>query len=350
MTAQLQLHSVAIAYGQAPVVQDISFALQPGEIGCLLGPSGCGKTSLLRAIAGFESITHGEIVLAGHKVSYPGFTVPSEKRKVGMVFQDFALFPHLSVRDNIGFGLRKLTAAERSHRIAELLDLVNLSEWGQAMPHELSGGMQQRVALARAMAPRPDVLMLDEPFSSMDADLREQLATEVRSMLKRDNMTAILVSHDQFEAFAMADAVGVLGNGQLHQWDMPLQLYHHAKTQFVAEFIGQSTLLEGVVIDGGYVRTILGDLPVETAKTSSSGLYVQIVLRPENVIFDPLSSLQLKLAAKSFRGSRHLYTLQTPDGHSILCSVSNQVNHEIGSAIGVRLELNDALCFPKQLQ
>jgi iron(III) transport system ATP-binding protein len=347
MTAQLQLNSVAVAYGQKPVVQGISFALQPGEIGCLLGPSGCGKTSLLRAIAGFEAITHGDIILAGSTVSHPGLTVPSEKRHVGMVFQDFALFPHLSVRDNIGFGLRKFTASARERRIAELLSLVSLTDWGHAMPHELSGGMQQRVALARAMAPRPDVLMLDEPFSSMDAELREQLALEIRIMLKRDNMTAILVTHDQFEAFAMADTIGVLGKGHLHQWGTPTQLYHRPQTRFVASFIGQSTFLDGAVLDGGNVRTILGDASISMSVACQAAHYVEIVVRPENVIYDPLSPLQLKLKNKSFRGSSHLYTLQAPDDRSILCSVPSQVDHDIGSPIGVRLELADALCFPK---
>ncbi|HCC80243.1 MAG TPA: iron ABC transporter ATP-binding protein, partial [Methylophaga sp.] len=204
---QLLVDNISIGYAGRPVVEGISFHLKEGEIACLLGPSGCGKTSVLRAIAGFEPLMQGSIVLHGKTVSVAEFSLPPEKRHIGMVFQDFALFPHLTVAKNIGFGLQKLPRKQQQQRVAELLELVELTGAQNQYPHQLSGGQQERVALARAMAPRPDILLLDEPFSSMDSDLREQLAREVRHLLRRDGVTAIMVTHDQHEAFAMADQI-----------------------------------------------------------------------------------------------------------------------------------------------
>ena len=258
MPTQLEVRDVSVAYGDQPVVSDVSFALEEGVIGCLLGPSGCGKTTLLRAIAGFEPVSAGEILLHGRRVSAPGETLAPERRQVGMVFQDFALFPHLTVEANIGFGLRRRPRAERRRRVAELLDLVGMADAARRHPHELSGGMQQRVALARAMAPRPEILLLDEPFSSMDTELREGLAREVRDLLKGDGITAVLVTHDQLEAFAMADQIAVLGGGRVHQWGTGFGLYHEPANRFVADFIGQGVLLAGTVVDDLRVKTELG--------------------------------------------------------------------------------------------
>ena len=196
MPQQLEVIKAGVSYGSQPVVQDVSFELSRAEIGCLLGPSGCGKTSLLRAIAGFEPITEGEILLHGRSVSRPGSTLAPEKRRVGMVFQDFALYPHLNVADNVAFGLRGISGRQQRARVDELLDLVDLGGQQKKYPHQLSGGQQQRVALIRAMAPRPDILLLDEPFSGLDIELREQLARQVRTILKREEVTALLVTHD----------------------------------------------------------------------------------------------------------------------------------------------------------
>ena len=213
----LDIQNTSIAYGSNTVVHDISIQLEKGEIGCLLGPSGCGKTTLLRAIAGFEPITHGKISLNGNVVSQINKILPPEKRQIGMVFQDFALFPHLNVADNIRFGIRHLKRSEQKQRITELLSLIGLEKMRTRFPHELSGGQQQRIALARALAPKPHLLLLDEPFSSMDVELRGELAREVRKILKQEQITAILVSHDQNEAFAMADNIGVMHEGKLQK-------------------------------------------------------------------------------------------------------------------------------------
>ncbi|WP_442951921.1 ABC transporter ATP-binding protein [Orrella sp. JC864] len=230
--------------GLRTVVQDLSLALEGGSVGCLLGASGCGKTTVLRAIAGFEPVRAGAIRLGGKTLSSPHEQVEPERRRVGMMFQDYALFPHLSVAGNIAFGLRRLDRAARRRRVEELLELVGLAGAGESYPHELSGGQQQRVALARALAPSPDLLLLDEPFSNLDVDTRERLAFEVRDILKATGHTAILVTHNQAEAFAIADRIGVMSGGTLAQWDTPYNLRHKPADAFVRDFVRREDLAE----------------------------------------------------------------------------------------------------------
>jgi iron(III) transport system ATP-binding protein len=244
----LELDAITLAYdtphGRRAVVDGLSLALARGDIGCLLGASGCGKTTALRAIAGFEPVRAGAIRLDGATIASPAVDVPPERRRVGMMFQDYALFPHLSVADNVGFGLRRASKGERRARVADMLALVGLADAAGAFPHELSGGQQQRVALARALAPSPELLLLDEPFSNLDVDTRERLAFEVRDILKRTGHTAILVTHNQAEAFAIADRIGVMQHGRLAQWDTPHALHHHPASASVAEFVRCDTLAE----------------------------------------------------------------------------------------------------------
>ncbi|HOP91570.1 MAG TPA: ABC transporter ATP-binding protein, partial [Ottowia sp.] len=230
----LQIDQVEVRYPGAAraAVQGASLGLRAGDIGVLIGPSGCGKTTLLRAVAGLEHVSSGEIRLASELVSSARVDVPPEQRRIGMVFQDYALFPHLDVARNVGFGLRHLNAADRASRVAQVLALVDLAGSEQRFPHELSGGQQQRVALARAMAPAPRLLLLDEPFSNLDVDLRERLAHELRGILKKAGATALFVTHDQLEAFAIGDQIGVMHDGRLHQWDDAYSLYHRPATRF----------------------------------------------------------------------------------------------------------------------
>ena len=211
----LQLEQIACHYDHEPVVRDISFSLEAGQIACLLGPSGCGKTTTLRTIAGLEPLTAGRILIDGQEASRPGFTLAPEKRGLGMVFQEHALFPHLNVSDNVAFALRKLSPSAREQRVRECLAMVRLDELGERFPHELSGGQQQRVALARALAPRPRLMLLDEPFASLDLDLRRQLNRELLGILKLEGITAVMVTHDQEEAFAMASHIAILRAGEL---------------------------------------------------------------------------------------------------------------------------------------
>jgi iron(III) transport system ATP-binding protein len=346
MPIQLEVRDVTVAYGRNPVVAEISFVLEEGTIGCLLGPSGCGKTTLLRAIAGFEPVTAGEIWLHGRRVSAPGQTLAPEQRRVGMVFQDFALFPHLTVAGNIGFGLRGASRAGRRARVGELLELVGMADAAQRYPHQLSGGMQQRVALARAMAPRPEVLLLDEPFSSMDTELREGLAREVRELLKRDGITAILVTHDQLEAFAMADQIAVLGGGRVRQWGTGFELYHEPADRFVADFIGQGVLLPGTVVDDLRVKTELGRVAGTRPHGLPQGQAVEVLIRPDDMLYDESSPRRATVVGRAFRGAEYLYTLKLGSGTQVLCLVSSHHQCALGDDIGVRLEADHLVVFP----
>ena len=242
----LEIDHLSLAYdtpaGLKPVVQDLTLGLPTGHIGCLLGESGCGKTTVLRAIAGFEPVRDGRILLDGTVISSATEQVAPELRRVGMMFQDYALFPHLTVALNVAFGLRKLTRADRARRVEEMLELVGLAHAANSYPHEISGGQQQRVALARALAPSPDLLLLDEPFSNLDVDTRERLAFEVRDILKTTGHTAVLVTHNQAEAFAIADRIGVMSKGYIAQWDTPYNLHHHPRNDFVRDFIRREAL------------------------------------------------------------------------------------------------------------
>lgn len=346
MPTQLEVRDVSVAYGETEIVRDVSFVLEQGLIGCLLGPSGCGKTTLLRAIAGFEPVSAGEILLHGRRVSAPGLTTPPEQRRIGMVFQDFALFPHLDVARNVGFGLRHLRRPERERRVDALLELVGLRQAARQYPHELSGGMQQRVALARAMAPRPEILLLDEPFSSMDAELREQLAREVRDLLRREGVTAILVTHDQLEAFAMADQIGVIAAGRIRQWGTGFGLYHEPADRFVADFIGQGVLLPAVVVDETRVKTELGRVAGQKPHGLPPGAAAEVLIRPDDMLHDESSPRRAVVVERAFRGAEYLYQLRLASGTEVLCLVPSHHQHAIGEEIGIRLEADHLVVFP----
>jgi iron(III) transport system ATP-binding protein len=348
----LELRGVSVAYGAHRAVAELSLSLPRNEIGCLLGPSGCGKTTALRAIAGFEPVTGGEIRVDGAVVSSPAAHVAPERRQIGMVFQDHALFPHLRVADNVAFGLRALPDRERAARVAELLAIVGLAPLAGRYPHELSGGQQQRVALARALAPRPSLLLLDEPFSNLDVDLRERLSIEVRDVLKRTGTTAVLVTHDQREAFAMADEIAVMRDGRVEQWGTPYDLYHRPANRFVADFVGEGVLVEGRVVTGCEVEIELGRLPAAVPEGCGpgcaecpDGCRVAVLLRPDDVVHDEGAPDRAEVVAKAFRGAEFLYTLRLPSGTQILSLVPSHHDHAIGERIGVRLEVEDVVVF-----
>ncbi len=358
----LSVEGLTVVYetpaGPQRVVSDLSFSLPHGRIGCLLGPSGCGKTTALRAIAGFVRPTQGIVRLDDQLLSGPGIWVEPEDRGVGIVFQDYALFPHLSVAENVGFGLRgpRHERATRQVRVDRMLALVGLASQASRYPHELSGGQQQRVALARALAPSPRLLLLDEPFSNLDPDLRERLAMELRDILSEAGTTALLVTHDQYEAFAMADMVGVMQAGAIAQWDAPYRLYHRPDTRAVADFVGMGSFLPGRLHqrDGlAEVRFELGVLPIRArtdqalagASANPDG-HVSILLRPDDVVHDDASPLQAEVVRKAFRGAQFLYTLRLPSGAELLALVPSHHNHAIGERIGIRLDADHIVTFP----
>ena len=346
----LALEALTLSYrsreSSQTVLQDLSLQINKGEIASLLGPSGCGKTTVLRAIAGFQSVQSGRIVLMQREVSSPTVHVPPERRKIGMVFQDYALFPHLDAAGNIGFGLHGLTAAERKQRVAELLELVGLAAYAHRSPHELSGGQQQRVALARALAPSPALLLMDEPFSNLDIALREKLAIEVRDLLKETGTTAIIVTHDQNEAFAVADRIAVLAEGRLQQWGTAMDLYHRPANPFVAGFIGEGVMVTGTINAQGCLHNALGTFACEVPGLRlKPGDPARMLVRPDDILHDDQSPLQARVVAKAFRGAQFLYTLALPGGQSLLSLVPSHHDHAIGEMIGIRMEMDHIICF-----
>lgn len=339
----LKVDTLAVSYGGRNVVENLSFELEEGEIACLLGASGCGKTTVLRAIAGFEAISAGRIQLAQREVGSVQKQVPVQERGIGMVFQDYALFPHLTVAGNVAFGLARKDAAT----VNDLLDLVGLAHVENRYPHELSGGQQQRVALARALAPKPRLLLLDEPFSNLDVELRERLGQEVRAILKACGTTAILVTHDQREAFAMADRVGVMNQGALCQWASPYDLYHEPADRFVANFIGEGVLLPATLTGPNCIEFELGEMCRIKPIDCCLGCPMEVLIRPDDIVHVDSSELKAEVVSKIFRGAHFLYTLALPSGNRILSLVPSHHNHSIGESIGIELECDHVIAFKK---
>jgi len=349
MTAPLlQLDQIACRYDNEQVVRDISFSLEPGRIACLLGPSGCGKTTTLRAIAGLESLTAGRILIDGQEASRPGFTLAPEKRGLGMVFQEHALFPHLSVANNVAFALRKMSSDARQQRVRECLAMVRLDDLGERFPHELSGGQQQRVALARALAPRPRLILLDEPFASLDLDLRRQLNRELLRILKLEGVTAVMVTHDQEEAFAMASHIAILRAGELMQWDTPYDIYHSPSCRFVAEFAGQGAFLAGEVIADTGVTTTAGELFSDESLHFPIGTKIDVLLRPEDIIPDVDGPITTRVLERIFTGANILYRLGLANGEHLTCLTGSHVDLAIGRECHVRIAAKHLVVFAQQ--
>ncbi|PXW98832.1 iron(III) transport system ATP-binding protein [Sphaerotilus hippei] len=348
----LSLEHLSLRYGTQTIVDGLDLQLSRGSIGCLLGPSGCGKTTVLRAIAGFEPVSGGQILLDGRVVSSAAVHVPPEQRRIGMVFQDYALFPHLSVQRNVAFGLRGVADADL--RVAKMLATVGLAQSGGKYPHELSGGQQQRVALARALVMQPALLLMDEPFSNLDVELRERLAAEVREIIKSHGTTAILVTHDQHEAFAVADQIGIMSGGHIQQWDSAYNLYHRPANRLVADFVGQGVFLPGEVGQGSQVWLELGTVhsgqPIrctEHGDLCASGCQVDVLLRPDDVVHDDASPIQAEVVSKAFRGADILYTLRLGSGALVLSLVPSHHNHALGERIGIRLDLDHVVAYKR---
>lgn len=346
----LSVENVAKSFDKKMVVEQIHFQLGRGEIGCLLGPSGCGKTTLLRMIAGFEDVHEGSIRIHGMVVSQPGSTIPPENRSIGMVFQDYALFPHMSVQQNLEFGIRKQKPTFRQQKIVELLDLIGLQECARKYPHELSGGQQQRVALARALAPEPQLLLLDEPFSNLDVLLREKLTTELRDILKTLGTTTLLVTHNQHEAFSVADRIGVLFDGKMQQWDSAYNIYHNPMSIKVANFVGDGSLISGTVTGEAEVECGLGKLHGQLSQDCEKGTEILILIRPEDILHVENAPVRAVIVNKSFRGPNIHYQLKLPTGELCQALVSSHHNHAIGQAIGVSPEVDNLVVFSAEKQ
>jgi len=347
MDLRLDARQVSVALQNKNIVRNVSLQLEPGQIAAILGPSGCGKTTFLRALAGFQPITAGEVFVHNKLFSKTRYTLAPEYRNIGMMFQDLALFPHLTIEQNIRFGLKTLSNTEQQARVQQVLELTELNAEEKKYPHQLSGGQQQRVALARALAPKPEILLLDEPFSSLDPDLREQVATEVRKILKHENVTAILVTHDQHEAFAMTDEIGVMVNGEIEQWDSAYNIYHKPETRFVADFIGLGTMVNAKVVDAQTLDTEFGQVTGDFSSDFVQGDEIDLLVRPDDIPHDDSSPITALVEEKRFRGAEFLYKLRLQSGNSVLCYAPSHHNHRIGEPIGIKLDLEHLVVFPK---
>lgn len=330
---ELEIKNLSKIFDQneLPAVHDVSFSLEKGEILALVGPSGCGKTTTLRMIAGFEHPDSGSVILDGRVVADGRRFTPPEQRGVGMVFQEHALFPHLTVIENVAFGLAGQPKESASQKAAKMLSLLGLERLSNRYPHELSGGERQRVALARAVAPQPIVLLLDEPFTGLDADLRKQVREEVRVILKAIEATAIFVTHDQEEALFMGDRLAVFNNGRLEQIGAPEEIFHAPATRFVAEFMGQSDFLPGMITPHGIMTEIgLLDQKMELPP----GSQVEIAVRADDINFDLQEGAGGLIISRRFQGALNIYRLRLPSGvilhayqpHTLILKPGMQVN------------------------
>lgn len=344
-TPLLTLNDIHASLGGQAILRGLSFVLADGEVACLLGPSGCGKTTALRAIAGFVEPQQGEVALLDLCISCPGSVVPPERRGIGMVFQDYALFPHLSVADNIAFGLGAKSAAERQALVSEMLDLVGLNDKAQAFPHELSGGQQQRIALARALAPKPKLLLMDEPFSNLDTDLRRQLSLEMKSILKRQGIAAILVTHDQQEAFTLSDKIGVMFDGRIQQWGTPTELFYHPDSPEIARFLSLGTLIDGTVCEDDCLETELGLIEFAEPVAVELGTRVSIYLRPSDLELIEAGAVACEIEQIEFQGVHTLYHLRTPNGNSLQVAQQGIGAYQMGDRVGVHVAAHRPLIF-----
>lgn len=343
----LSINNVSVGYENEIIVKDLSLTLRAGEIGCLLGPSGCGKSTLLKAIAGFEPVRSGSILLSNNIISDKQTTLAPEQRNIGMVFQDVALFPHFTIEQNIAFGLKKLTKDQQTHRVQQLLALIGLSEKLKDYPHQLSGGQQQRVALARALAPRPKLILLDEPFSGLDAKLRDSLVPQVRDILKQENVSAIMVSHDQSEAFAIADRIAIMQSGAIHQWDSAYQIYNHPKTKFVASFVGKNRFLPGQVNSEYTVNTLFGEFKSPTPHGYQQGKDIDILIRFDDIKQNLKGSYCGTVNKKQFDGLYYIFELVLADGTDVVCRtpVRNEHQFNIGDQLNFDISVKPLIIF-----
>lgn len=331
----IEASDVTVSYGDTVALDGFSIAVPSAALVALVGPSGCGKTTALRAIAGFQATDAGTITVRGRTVEGEGISVPPEARRVGMVFQEFALFPHISVGENVGYGVR---GADRVERVVQLLKLVGLEGYEDRFPHELSGGEQQRVALARALAPEPDVVLLDEPFSNLDAPQRERMRRELRHIIRATGITAVFVTHDQAEALAIADYLAVMRDGAVIQTGTPDDVYAQPASPWIARFLGDAVLLDGVASQGT-VPTSLGSIPTELP----DGTKAQVMIRPEWVRPTHTETGDGTIIDREFYGHDQRVEIELSDGGTVEALVPGRTQIRIGDTVD--LEVLDAIVF-----
>ena len=351
--AVLELDGLRKSYGTETVVEGLSFSVREGEILTLLGPSGCGKTTTLRLIAGLERPDGGAVRLNSEPMSGSSFVAP-EDRGVGVVFQEFALFPHLTARENVAFGLKDRPDSEVESRVDDLLELVDLAGQGDSYPDQLSGGQQQRVALARSLAPEPDILLLDEPFSNLDVDLRVEMREEVRKIIKRTGVTAVSVTHDQEEALSISDRVAVMNDGRIEQVGDPETVFQHPESRFVAAFLGYASFVPGYV-SGDAVETDLGTVPREQIHGLAreyDHTRIDLLVRPDDVSARPVADAAEgcgRVVGRRYLGPTFLYQIELDTGESIQCMHNHDETIPESGSVDLALEADHELAwFPRE--
>jgi len=339
----LNIEQLEIAYGDKAILRALNLQVEAGDILCLLGPSGCGKTTLLKAIAGLVPLVQGKISIAQQVVNDGSDVVLPEHRNVGMIFQDYALFPHLTVSENIAFGLKGLAKAEITKRVAEMIALVKLPGLESRYPHQISGGQQQRVAIARSLAREPKLLLLDEPFSNIDSQVRHQLISEIRSIIKSHGVTAIFVTHSRDEAFAFGDKVALFEGQNIVQQGCPQVLYHQPVSPFVAEFMGKANYLEAKVVAGDAVDTVLGRIQSNSVIDNELGTVMQLMLRPcyiKVITGSEKQGVSAKVSRCEFMGDSATSELEVAG-----LSVTILGNHQLNSMQELEVETHDLVLF-----
>ena len=341
---KLEIEDVSLSIEGNLILDNLSLNIDEHEIISLIGPSASGKSSLLRIIAGFENISSGKVKLNGLIVDDRSTIVQPQNRNIGIIFQDLALFPHLSCKDNIIFGITNYSENHKRQRLDRLCNLLDITSINDKFPHEISGGQQQRIAIARALAPGPEILLLDEPFSALDEELKETLIHDVKNLLKEEKITTIVITHNIKEAFQLSDKIAFLDNKKIIQFDTAYNLYHKPYTKEIANFCGIGSFIKGTVIDNNHVSTILGDLFGDTSKYKV-GSNVSVMIRPDDIIHDDNSSQSAKVLEKIFFGSDFLYKLEISEGEKIFCYTPSHHNHAINEVIGIKPVIDHLILF-----
>ncbi len=342
MSCALSIQDLTCQYDTQTVLESLSLEVEQGEIVCLLGASGCGKTTLLKAIAGLLPLASGHMSLNCITIDDGANWVAPEKRNIGMIFQDYALFPHLTVEENIGFGLRTLPAAERSSKVLEMLELVHLSGFGDRYPHQLSGGQQQRVAIARSLAYKPDLLLLDEPFSNIDTQVRHDLISEIRKIFKKQGVTAIFVTHSREEAFAFADKMAVMNHGVIEQYGTASELYYQPSSKFVADFLGGGSYLPATRNADGLFVTSLGTLEAQMQVDIAVGNTCDLLLRPQQVLIQASDDGEVTVLEQQFMGDHCRYVIDV-HGTKLLATSAQPIS--VGQKVVVEIDEQGILAF-----